>query len=44
MWPIYQMNGFVTREGNERVKTNAYINVGSIVKDDRPFDADIHIE
>ena len=25
MQPIYRMNGFVTREGNGRAKTNAYI-------------------
>ena len=25
MQPIYRMNGFITREGNGRAKTNAYI-------------------
>lgn len=25
MQPIFRMNGFVTREGNGRAKTNAYI-------------------
>jgi dTDP-4-amino-4,6-dideoxygalactose transaminase len=26
--PIYRMNGFITREGNGRARTNAYINGG----------------
>ena len=30
MQPIYRMNGFVTREGNGRAKTNAYIAGGGI--------------
>ncbi len=30
MQPIYRMNGFVTREGNGRGRTNAYIRGGSI--------------
>ena len=29
MQPIYRMNGFVTREGNGRAKTNAYISGGT---------------
>lgn len=38
MQPIYRMNGFVTREGNGRAKTNAYISGGSQGKDGKPFD------
>ena len=33
MQPIYRMNGFVTREGNGRAKTNAYISGGAVGKD-----------
>ena len=38
MQPIYRMNGFVTREGNGRAKTNAYISGGAVGKDGRPLD------
>ena len=38
MQPIYRMNGFVTREGNGRAKTNAYIAGGSKGKDGRLLD------
>ena len=38
MQPIYRMNGFVTREGNGRAKTNAYIAGGSVGKDGKPLD------
>lgn len=38
MQPIYRMNGFVTREGDGRAKTNAYINGGSQGKDGKPLD------
>lgn len=38
MQPIYRMNGFVTREGNGRAKTNAYIAGGSKGKDGKPLD------
>lgn len=38
MQPIYRMNGFVTREGNGRAKTNAYINGGFVGKDGKPLD------
>lgn len=38
MQPIYRMNGFVTREGNGRAKTNAYIVGGAVGKDGRPLD------
>jgi dTDP-4-amino-4,6-dideoxygalactose transaminase len=36
--PIYRMNGFVTREGNGRAKSNAYIAGGSVGADGRPLD------
>ena len=32
MQPIYRMNGFVTREGDGRAKTNAYISGGAVGK------------
>lgn len=38
MQPIYRMNGFVTREGNGRAKTNAYIAGGALGKDGKPLD------
>ena len=38
MQPIYRMNGFVTREGNGRAKTNAYIAGGAVGQDGRPLD------
>lgn len=38
MQPIYRMNGFVTREGDGRAKTNAYISGGAVGKDGRPLD------
>lgn len=38
MQPIYRMNGFVTREGNGRAKTNAYIAGGAVGKDGRSLD------
>ena len=38
MQPIYRMNGFVTREGNGRAKTNAYISGGMLGKDGKPLD------
>lgn len=36
--PIYRMNGFVTREGNGRAKTNAYISGGLLGKDGNSLD------
>ena len=36
--PIYRMNGFVTREGDGRAKTNAYISGGAVGKDGMPLD------
>ena len=38
MQPIYRMNGFVTREGNGRAKTNAYISGGVVGTDGKPLD------
>ena len=38
MQPIYRMNGFVTREGNGRAQTNAYISGGALGKDGKPLD------
>lgn len=38
MQPLYRMNGFVTREGNGRAVTNAYIAGGAVGADGRPLD------
>jgi dTDP-4-amino-4,6-dideoxygalactose transaminase len=43
MQPIYRMNGFVTREGNGRGKTNAYIQGGALGKDGKPLDVGMDI-
>ena len=43
MQPIYRMNGFVTREGNGRAKTNAYIEGGAVGKDGKPLDVGMDI-
>ena len=43
MQPIYRMNGFITREGNGRAKTNAYISGGAVGKDGRPLDVGMDI-
>ena len=43
MQPIYRMNGFVTREGNGRAKTNAYINGGAVGEDGKPLDVGMDI-
>lgn len=43
MQPIYRMNGFVTREGNGRAKTNAYIEGGAAGKDGKPLDVGMDI-
>lgn len=43
MQPIYRMNGFVTRDGNGRAKTNAYISGGATGKDGRPLDVGMDI-
>jgi dTDP-4-amino-4,6-dideoxygalactose transaminase len=41
--PIYRMNGFVTRQGNGRAITNAYISGGSIGLDGKPLDVGMDI-
>ncbi|OBY11672.1 DegT/DnrJ/EryC1/StrS family aminotransferase [Clostridium paraputrificum] len=43
MQPIYRMNGFVTREGNGRAKTNAYVTGGGIGQDGKPLDIGVDI-
>lgn len=43
MQPIYRMNGFVTREGSGRAKTNAYIAGGATGKDGKPLDVGMDI-
>ena len=37
------MNGFVTREGSGRAKTNAYIEGGAVGKDGKPLDVGMDI-
>lgn len=43
MQPIYRMNAFVTREGDGRAKTNAYISGGALGKDGNPLDVGMDI-
>lgn len=43
MQPIYRMNPFITREGDGRAKTNAYISGGAVGKDGRPLDVGMDI-
>ncbi len=43
MQPIYRRNGFVTREGDGRAKTNAYISGGAVGKDGKPLDVGMDI-
>lgn len=43
MQPLYRMNGFVTREGDGRAKTNAYISGGSVGGDGKPLDVGMDI-
>lgn len=43
MQPIYRMNGFITREGDGRARTNAYINGGTIGADGKPLDIGMDI-
>ena len=38
MQPIYRMNAFVTRDGDGRAKTNAYISGGATGNDGKPLD------
>lgn len=43
MQPIYRNHPFVTREGNGRAKTNAYINGGERGQDGKPLDVGMDI-
>ena len=43
MQPMYRMNPFVTREGDGRAKTNAYISGGVLGKDGKPLDVGMDI-
>lgn len=43
MQPIYRMNGFITRDGNGRAKTNAYISGGATGADGKPLDIGMDI-
>ena len=43
MQPIYRMKPFVTREGDGRAKTNAYIAGGSKGKDGKPLDVGMDV-
>lgn len=43
MQPIYRMNAFVTREGNGRAKTNAYVGGKAVGKDGKPLDVGMDI-
>ena len=43
MQPMYRMNSFVTREGDGRAKTNAYISGGVLGKDCKPLDVGMDI-
>lgn len=41
--PIYMNNGFVTREGNGKGRTNAYISGGTLGTDGKPLDVGMDI-
>jgi dTDP-4-amino-4,6-dideoxygalactose transaminase len=43
MQPIYRMNPFVTREGNGRARSNAYIAGGALGTDGKPIDVGMDI-
>ena len=43
MQPIYRMHSFVTREGDGRAKTNAYIAGGAVGADGKPLDVGMDI-
>ena len=43
MQPLYRNNAFITREGNGRAKTNAYIVGGTLGKDGKPLDVGMDI-
>ncbi len=43
MQPVYRINGFITREGNGRAESNAYIDGGAMGRDGRPRDIGMDI-
>ncbi len=43
MQPVYRMNGFITREGDGRAVSNAYINKDAVGKDGKPMDVGMDI-
>ena len=43
MQPIYRSHAFITREGDGRAKTNAYISGGVVGKDGKPLDVGVDI-
>ena len=43
MQPIYRMNRFITRGGNGRAETNAYIDSGAVGKGGEPKDIGMDI-
>lgn len=43
MQPIYRQNGFVTRQGNGRAVTNAYLSDKALSADGKPFDVGMDI-
>lgn len=43
MQPFYRSNGFVTREGDGRARTNAYIDGGALGQDGKPLDVGMDI-
>ena len=43
MQPVYRMNGFVTREGDGRAGSNAYIESGTVGRDGKPLDMGMDI-
>ena len=43
MQPIFRMNDFVTREGDGRALTNAYVSGGNVGKDGKPLDVGMDI-
>lgn len=43
MQPVFRMNKFVTREGDGRADTNAYIGGGAVAEDGKPLDVGMDI-
>ncbi len=43
MQPVYRGNGFITREGNGRGKTDAYLPGGEVGRDGKPLDVGMDI-